>query len=220
FYPSKNLGGFGDGGMVTTNDPELAERIKLLRSHGSRAKYYNLEVGGNFRLDAIQAAVLRVKLKYLDRWTAARQNNAACYRRLFAEAGLSVRPEKVSCMQGNCRTVNYHDAANCQLTGTAKFVLPTEFPRRRHIYNQFVIRHGRRDKLIAYLKERDIGTEVYYPVPLHLQECFIELGYRSGDFPASECAANETLALPIYPELTYEMISAVVEAIGDFNSRR
>ena len=211
FFPSKNLGGFGDGGMVTTNDPELADRIKLLRNHGYRPKYYNKVVGGNFRLDAIQAAVLRVKFKYLEEWTAGRQRNAAHYRDLFNEAELSVRPETPSELR---RAESFESSS--PLADVRGVVLPVEAPGGRHIYNQFVIRSGRRDALMTYLKERKIGTEVYYPVPMHLQECFADLNYAAGDFPASESAANETLALPIYPELTEEMIATVVDAIADF----
>jgi len=211
FFPSKNLGGFGDGGMVTTNDPELADRIKLLRNHGYRPKYYNKVVGGNFRLDAIQAAVLRVKFKYLEEWTAGRQRNAAHYRDLFNEAELSVRPETLSELR---RAESFESSS--PLADVRGVVLPVEAPGGRHIYNQFVIRSGRRDALMTYLKERKIGTEVYYPVPMHLQECFADLNYAAGDFPASESAANETLALPIYPELTEEMIATVVDAIADF----
>ncbi len=186
FFPSKNLGAFGDGGMVTTNDPELADRVKLLRNHGYRPKYHNKVVGGNFRLDALQAAVLRVKLNYLDEWTAARQENAANYRRLFEQAKL------------------------------AEVSLPFGSPNARHVYNQFVIRCARRNELMKFLKEKEIGTEIYYPVPLHLQECFAELGYVRGSLPESERAAAETLALPIYPELSEEMIVNVVDTITRF----
>lgn len=214
FFPSKNLGGFGDGGMLTTNDPELADRVKLLRNHGYRPKYYNKVVGGNFRLDAIQAAVLRVKLKYLDGWTEARQRNAARYRDLFNEAELSVNPEVAQTSAGA-------DAGpGSPLAGVAGVVLPFEAPERRHIYNQFVIRGDRRDELMAFLKARKIGTEIYYPVPMHQQECFANLGNKAGDFPESERAAAETLALPIYPELTAEMMATVVGAIADFYAGR
>jgi dTDP-4-amino-4,6-dideoxygalactose transaminase len=220
FFPSKNLGGFGDGGMVTANDPKLADTVKLLRNHGYRPKYYNKVVGGNFRLDAIQAAVLRVKLKYLDKWTEARQRNAARYRDLFAEAGLVIPPESLSSTSSAGSTVQLADGSGATPFSESKgIVLPTEAADRRHIYNQFVVRSGQRDQLMEHLKERKIGTEVYYPVPMHLQECFADLGHQTGDFPASECAANETLALPIYPELTEEMMSTVVEAITDFYSR-
>lgn len=189
FFPSKNLGGFGDGGMVTTSDGELAEKLHILRVHGSKPKYYHRMVGGNFRLDELQAAVLRVKLRHLDDWTAGRQSNAALYRRLFREAGLD---------------------------GTIG--LPVELPHVRHIYNQFVIRVQRRDDLLAALREKGVGTEIYYPVPLHLQDCFSALGYKQGDMPASEKAAAETLALPIFPELREEQIRYVVESIAAFYS--
>jgi len=201
FFPSKNLGGAGDGGMVTTNDSELAARVRMLRNHGYSPKYYNKVVGGNFRLDAIQAAVLRVKLNYLDQWTSARQRNAATYRSLFAEAGLSVEPQS--------------DICNLLPENSNGVILPVESSDVRHIYNQFVIRSNNRDHLISRLKERQIGTEIYYPVPMHLQECFADLGYKQGDFPASECAAKQTLALPIYPELTPEMLATVVAAIAE-----
>jgi dTDP-4-amino-4,6-dideoxygalactose transaminase len=215
FFPSKNLGGFGDGGMVTTNDPELADCVKLLRNHGYRPKYYNKVVGGNFRLDAIQAAVLRVKLRYLDGWTDARQRNAARYRELFEQAELSIRPDTLAELRNEARA-----NGGSPLDRAAGVVLPQEKADARHIYNQFVVRSGRRDELIAFLKARQIGTEIYYPVPMHLQECFADLGYAAGDFPESESAAAETLALPIYPELTDEMMASVVQSIADFHAGR
>jgi len=211
FFPSKNLGGFGDGGMLTTNDAELADRVKLLRNHGYRPKYYNKVVGGNFRLDAIQAAVLSVKLKYLDQWTEKRQHNAARYRELFNEAELSIPASSLTRASAN---------GTPSLSEVTGVILPEEAPNRRHIYNQFVIRGGRRNELMTFLKERNIGTEIYYPVPMHLQECFADLGYGAGDFQESERAADETLALPIYPELTDEMMIAVVEAIEAFYTGR
>ena len=190
FFPSKNLGAFGDGGIVTANDPQVHERLKILRVHGSKPKYYHKVVGGNFRLDALQAAIVAVKLDYLDGWTTARQGNAARYRELFASAGLADRVH-----------------------------LPVE-KENRHIYNQFIIRvDAGRDDLRTYLGEQGIGTEVYYPVPMHLQECFSELAYQIGDFPVAEQAANQTLALPIYPELTESQQAYVVEKIGTFFGR-
>ena len=184
FFPSKNLGGFGDGGMVTTNDAALAEKARILRNHGAKPKYHHKYVGGNFRLDALQAAVLGVKLHHLDSWTARRQANAATYRRLFAEAGL-----------------------------LGSISLPAELPFRRHIYNQFVIRSERRDALAAHLKSRSIGSEVYYPVPMHRQECFAGLTGPVA-LPEAERAAVESLALPIYPELTGEQQESVVAAVA------
>ena len=215
FFPSKNLGGFGDGGMVTTNDAELNKQVRLLRNHGYAPKYYNKVVGGNFRLDAIQAAVLRVKLKHLDNWTEKRQQNAATYRRLFMEAELSIQPQLVGLTNDTAQS----EAVN-KLDEMSGVVLPYEAPNVRHIYNQFIIRSGQRDQLLAHLKERKIGTEVYYPVPMHVQECFAGLNYQAGDFPQSERAAGETLALPIYPELTEGMMQTVVEAIADFHGTR
>lgn len=189
FFPSKNLGCAGDGGMITCSDGEAAELLQVLRVHGSKPKYYHSMIGGNFRFDAIQAAVINAKLPYLDRWSQMRQANAARYRRLFAEAGLI----GAGCVQ-----------------------LPVEAPHRRHIYNQFVIRAARRDELVAHLRTRNIGVEIYYPVPLHLQECFAYLGHRPGEFPVSESAARETLALPIYPELTDAQAESAVEAVRSF----
>jgi dTDP-4-amino-4,6-dideoxygalactose transaminase len=181
FFPSKNLGACGDGGMITTNDEELAARLKIMRNHGAKPKYYHKLVGGNFRLDALQAAILRVKLRHLDDWTAARQKNAARYRELFA----------------GC------DAVTC----------PPELPARRHIYNQFSLRLPQRDHVREQLKARNIGCEVYYPVPLHVQDCFAELGYKPGDLPESEKAAAEALAVPIYPELTEQQQQLVAGEI-------
>ncbi len=214
FFPSKNLGGFGDGGMVTCQDAVLAERVACLRNHGFSPKYHNKLLGGNFRLDALQAAVLRVKLRHLEEWTKARQNNAARYRRLFAEAGLAVAPDQMDCLRTGCL-----ERHGCRLSDSpAGVFLPVEPPDRRHIFNQFVIRCPDRDRLMDFLKSRGIGCEIYYPVPMHLQECLRELGHAVGDFPASECAAATALALPIFPELTAEMQERVVSAISDFYS--
>jgi dTDP-4-amino-4,6-dideoxygalactose transaminase len=189
FFPSKNLGAFGDGGIVTTGSDEWFDRLKVMRVHGSQPKYYHRFIGGNFRLDALQAAVVAVKLNHLDDWTSARQKNADTYRKLFADAGL------------------------------ASVQLPVE-KHNRHIYNQFVIRvAGQRDQLRQYLQENGVGTEVYYPVPLHLQDCFAYLQYRQGDFPYSEAAAHQTLALPIYPELTEDQQTYVVEKIAEYEKR-
>ena len=189
FFPSKNLGGAGDGGMVTTNDPHRAAKLNSLRNHGMEPKYYHKMIGGNFRLDALQAAVLNVKLKHLEQWTAARRSNAARYNRLFEQTGL---------------------------TKKGMISLPAVI-QERHIFNQYVIRAKRRDELIAHLKKQDIGCEVYYPVPLHLQECFAYLGHKPGDFPESERAALETLALPVYPELSDEQARYTVKAVADFH---
>jgi dTDP-4-amino-4,6-dideoxygalactose transaminase len=194
FFPSKNLGALGDGGMVLTNDPDLAEKIRILRVHGSKPKYYHKFIGGNFRLDALQAAVLNVKLNYLDEWTARRQENARRYESLFAQSGLIEKPGVILPQPVYARTGMLHF----------------------HIYNQFVVRVPQRDRLMESLKHHGIGTEIYYPVPFHLQECFRSLGYREGDFPEAERAAKETLALPIYPQLTAEQQQTVVGCIKDF----
>lgn len=188
FFPSKNLGCFGDGGMLTMQDPAKAKKSVVLRNHGSEPKYYHHLIGGNFRLDALQAAVVTIKLKHLDGWTAARQANAARYETLFART---------------------------DVVKSGKVALPAA-KTNRHIYNQFIVRAENRDGLLAHLRSREIGTEIYYPVPLHLQECFRGLGHKPGDFPESERAAKETLALPIYPDLTDEMAAAVVGAIAEF----
>ncbi|MBD3166201.1 aminotransferase class V-fold PLP-dependent enzyme [bacterium] len=208
FFPSKNLGGAGDGGMVVTNDDGYAETLRALRVHGGEQKYYHRVIGGNFRLDALQAAVLNVKLKYLDSWTKGRQENADTYRELFHDAGLV--SDKTVCLQNGCV-----DWPNCGLKGGAGVLLP-DLVMDRHIYNQFVIRVDRRDELREHLVERGIGHEVYYPVSFHEQECFTYLDYKQGDFPASECAAGTSLALPIYPELTEQQQREVVDAIKEF----
>jgi dTDP-4-amino-4,6-dideoxygalactose transaminase len=184
FFPSKNLGGFGDGGLVTTNDAALAREVRLLRNHGAEPKYFHKRVGGNFRLDALQAAVLRVKLPHLPAWTERRRENAVRYTRLFRES--SVAPH---------------------------IVLPLEPAGYHHIYNQYVVRVPERDRVRESLAAWGIGTEVYYPVPFHLQECFAALGYSAGDFPYAEQAASTSLALPVYAELTVAQQRAVAEAV-------
>jgi len=185
FFPSKNLGAFGDGGMVTTNDPSLAHELMLLRNHGAEPKYYHRRIGGNFRLDALQAAVLRVKLPHLPRWSAMRVANARRYDALFAAAGLD-----------------------------ARITLPRALLDRSHIFNQYVVLVPDRDRVRALLTEDGIGTEVYYPVPFHLQDCFATLGHDRGDFPEAERVADTCLALPIYGELTPEQQQAVVAALA------
>ncbi|HOX59488.1 MAG TPA: DegT/DnrJ/EryC1/StrS family aminotransferase [Candidatus Paceibacterota bacterium] len=200
FFPSKNLGGAGDGGMVVTQDLDRAERLIRLRGHGASPKYYHKIIGGNFRLDTLQAAVVSVKLRHLDAWTTARQRNAERYNRLLAETGLPIADTAARAIQGSRQPCLF---------------LP-KVVAGRHIFNQYVIRTGRRDQLRASLQERDIGTEIYYPVPLHLQECFAGLGYQAGAFPESERAAKETLALPVYPELSEDQARHVVKGIADF----
>ncbi len=196
FFPSKNLGALGDAGMVVMRDPELAEKVRILRVHGGKPKYVHKIIGGNFRIDAIQAAVIKVKLNYLNGWTRQRQENAKRYIALFKESGL-VDKKRLSLPE-----------AVYEAKGVSHY----------HIYNQFVIRVPERDRLRDYLREKEIITEVYYPIPFHLQGCFQSLGYKAGDFPEAERAANETLALPIYPELTSEMQKSVVEEIQAFFS--
>ncbi len=202
FYPSKNLGCFGDGGLVTTNDPELAEKLKILRVHGGKPKYYHRIIGGNFRLDAIQAAVLNVKLPHLDSWTRGRQNNASLYTKFFIEAGLAEETGRLE-----------YDEKNKVLL--PKAVYSGMGLSHDHIYNQYVIRAEGRDALRKHLTEKEIGTEIYYPVPFHMQECFAYLGYKKGDFPVSEWCADDSLALPIYPELSEEQIRYTVETVAE-----
>ena len=191
FFPSKNLGGVGDGGIITVNKPELAEQLRLKRVHGGERKYYHRVIGGNFRLDPLQATVIRVKLPHLNRWHNQRQDNAEYYNKLFAETSLGGR---ISIPQ----------------------VMHSQRLENPHIYNQYVIRAEQRDKLQSFLAENEISTEVYYPLPFHLQECFLDLGGKAGDFPVSETAAEEVLALPVYPGLSRQMQEAVVEKIEKF----
>ena len=184
FFPSKNLGGLGDGGMITTQDEELGERIRQCRNHGSKPKYFHKWVGGNFRLDTIQAAGLLIKLKHLDAWHEGRRANAAKYNDLFA--------------------------------GCDAIVTPSVREHNESIFNQYVIRVSKRDEARQFLKDNGVGCEVYYPLSLHQQECFAELGYSEGDFPVSEKAAAEVLALPIYAELADEQIEFVAAKVKEF----
>jgi dTDP-4-amino-4,6-dideoxygalactose transaminase len=190
FFPTKNLGAFGDAGMCVANDPALTERMEILRVHGGKPKYFHAFIGGNFRIDELQAAVLNVKLKHLDSWTQGRQRNAAYYDAAFKKADLG-------------RAVH----------------TPVAQPGYRHIYNQYVIRVRDRDQLRQHLTANGVGTEIYYPLPLHLQKCFAYLGHRAGDFPQSEQAAEESLAVPIFPELTEAQIQYVVDTIAAFFRR-
>ncbi len=187
FFPSKNLGGIGDGGLITTQNQNFRDQLAALRVHGGFSDYHHDHIGMNSRLDALQAAVLKVKLPYLETWNAQRRVNAKKYESLFDEAGLLDR-----------------------------VILPWIDPENEHVFNQYTIRAQKRDQLMEFLKEKGIGHKVYYPVPLHLQECYSDLGYQKGDFPVSEQMAEEVLSLPIYPELTTEQLVAVVETIKEF----
>ncbi|MBM4133220.1 MAG: DegT/DnrJ/EryC1/StrS family aminotransferase [Nitrospira sp.] len=191
FFPSKNLGGFGDGGLVTTNEAKLHDALAMLRVHGSRVRYVHEQIGINSRLDALQAAILRVKLNHLDQWTEGRRRNAERYERLFSEARLL-----------DCVT------------------LPVTQPGNYHVFNQYTIRAQRRDELKNFLKDRGIGTEIYYPIPMHVQDCYRSLGHKKGDFPVSEQAAAEALSLPIFAELTDVQLGHVVESIEAFYHKR
>jgi dTDP-4-amino-4,6-dideoxygalactose transaminase len=204
FFPSKNLGGFGDGGIVTTNDDQLYYTMKIMRMHGMDPKYYHKVIGGNFRLDALQAAVLRVKLPHLDSWSAKRRENAAAYTKYFIEAGLSEEQGRIK-----------HDDKNKVLL--PKAVFETSGVRNYHIFNQFIIRVvEKRDELWEFLKKKEIGCEVYYPVPFHRQECFNYLNCIDAEYPVSNNAADTSLALPIYPELTNDQLKYVVDCIAEF----
>lgn len=203
FYPTKNLGAFGDAGLITTNDEQLAVQLKQLRNHGMEPKYYHKFVGGNFRIDAIQAAVLNVKFPHLDSWSARRRENAAVYTRLFIEHGLASS-------EGNIA----FDASNAVLL--PKAVYQESGATNHHIYNQYIVRVARRDELRTALTQAGIGTEIYYPVPFHRQECFADLQANDADFPVANFAAESSLALPIYPELREEQLRYVVETIARF----
>jgi dTDP-4-amino-4,6-dideoxygalactose transaminase len=190
FFPSKNLGGFGDGGLITTNDQGLADSLSMLRVHGSRVRYLHEAIGINSRLDALQAAILHIKLKYLDQWADGRRRNAAKYETLFKQAGLLDRVTLPVTQQGNF-----------------------------HVYNQYTVRVSRRDDLRAYLKEQGVGTEIYYPLPMHLQNCYKDLGHTKGSFPISEQVAEQVLSLPIYAELSEAQLTYVVDSIAGFYQR-
>lgn len=205
FYPTKNLSAAGDAGLVTTNDDHLAERSAMLRAHGSRQRYYHDEIGWNSRLDSVQAAVLRVKLRYVAEWNRKRGEKACKYHGMLQKAGLAPAAQTQS-------------GASTEVRSSAPIALLATRPEAAHVYHQYVVRAHRRDELRQFLADRGIGTEVYYPVPLHLQKCFAYLGYQEGSFPESERAAREVLALPIFPELTDDEQQYVVNAIAEFYS--
>lgn len=208
FFPSKNLGCYGDGGLVTTNNDELAYNIRIKRVHGGEQKYFHKVIGGNFRIDALQAAVLRVKLPHLDKWSEQRRKNAELYNKFFIEAGLAEEPGKLK-----------FDSKN-------KILLPKAVYKHKpgqqseknnyHIYNQYIIRTEKRDALKKFLTVKEIGNEIYYPLPFHMQECFAGLGYKTGDFPEAETAASNSLAIPVYQDLTEAQIKFVVDNIKEF----
>ncbi|MDA0986099.1 MAG: DegT/DnrJ/EryC1/StrS family aminotransferase [Bacteroidetes bacterium] len=203
FFPSKNLGCFGDGGLVTTNDENLFEKLKIMRVHGSKPKYYHKVIGGNFRIDAIQAAILRVKLPHLNQWSQARRNNADLYDKLFIDNKLATLTGKINFSENE------------------KVLLPKPIYKistltNYHIYNQYIIRAEKRDELRKFLSDNNISTEIYYPVPFHRQECFKYLNYSDSDFPIANSSADNSIALPIYPELKNEQINYVVETIKKF----
>ncbi len=203
FFPSKNLGCFGDGGLVVTNDDDLAYRMKIMRVHGGDPKYYHKVIGGNFRMDAIQAAIISVKLPHLNSWSEGRRKNANLYTKLFIENSLATK------------------TGGTKFSSAEKVLLPAAVyensgHKNHHIYNQYCIRVEKRDELRKYLSEKNIGTEIYYPVPFHQQECFKYLGYKDGEFPLSEFSAQHSVALPIYPELSASQIEYVVTTIAEF----
>jgi dTDP-4-amino-4,6-dideoxygalactose transaminase len=201
FYPTKNLSAFGDAGAATTTDPEIGEHMKRLRNHGAARRYYHEEIGWNARMDGIQGAVLRIKLRHIEQWNQRRREIATAYDQMLLQAGLAG-------MRGTSTNV---DASH-------PLALPTTAPEAKHIFHQYVVRAHRRDELREFLQVRKIGCEIYYPVPLHLQQCFAYLGYKPGDFPESERACREVIALPIFPELTDAEQQTVVKAIAEFYS--
>ncbi|MCK9425467.1 MAG: DegT/DnrJ/EryC1/StrS family aminotransferase [Ignavibacteriaceae bacterium] len=203
FFPSKNLGCFGDGGLVVTDDDELGEMLKIMRVHGGKPKYYHKVIGGNFRIDEIQAAILNVKLPFLENWSEKRRQNAKLYTKLFIDAGLAEDEGKLIFGEKN-------------IVLLPKAVYKNAGVKNYHIYNQYVIRVEKRDALRKYLAEKEIGTEIYYPVPFHRQECFANLNFQDDDFPVSNSAASNTIALPIFPELTEDQLKFVVETIAEF----
>ncbi len=203
FFPSKNLGCYGDGGLVTTNNDELAKILTIKRVHGAEPKYYHKVIGGNFRIDALQSAVLRVKLPHLDSWSEKRRQNANRYTQLFKEAGLADETGRT----------NFDEKNKVLLP---KAVYENSGVKNYHIYNQYIVRVQHRDAMRDFLTKHEIGTEIYYPVPFHLQECFKDLGYKKGDFPISEFSADTSIALPIYPELSDEQLVYVVETFKKF----
>lgn len=204
FFPSKNLGGYGDGGLVTTNNDELAHMLRIKRVHGGEQKYYHKVIGGNFRIDALQSAVLRVKLPHLNKWSEKRRANADYYNELFIKSGLAEETGKINFDSRN--QVLLPKAVYKNISGLKNY----------HIYNQYIIRIQKRDELKKFLTENEIGNEIYYPIPFHQQECFVNLNYKTGDFPEAEKASLTSLALPVYPELTKEQQEFVVHKIKEF----
>lgn len=211
FFPSKNLGAFGDAGLITVRDPELASKTDILRLHGAKPKYYHKYVGINSRLDSIQAAVLRVKLKYLERWSDSRREIALEYNQLFLDEGLASKSVR------NCNGDCLADSSECSVFDKKPLILPVETTgipdiRGKHIYHQYTIRSNKRDFLAEHLKNSNIGSAIYYPVPLHVQECFKHLGYEDQDCPVAACVSKQVLSLPIYPELEDHQIKRVVDS--------
>lgn len=216
FFPSKNLGGYGDGGMVVTMDENLGEKLEILRMHGSKPKYYHKIIGGNFRLDAIQAAVLNVKLPYLDSWSEGRRKNAELYTKLFIEHGLAELEGKTNFDENNKVLLPKPIYKNAMLSGIEESHNQKSSLKNYHIYNQYIIRVNKRDELKEFLSKNGVMTEIYYPVPFHKQECFQNLNSSKDNYPNSDFAADNSLALPVFPELTSEQINYIVKKIHEF----